>query len=374
MHVYSYNVLQHTNGAAEFNVQIVGKNSRMDVEHVKGGTWNSSSLTAGSSAIANDDEEKHFKRPVHRRTQSTVSVASDSDRSELSSGIAGPSASASMANRPPTPASSVPNTPAASTSGSMHPPSNKPSSRRSSMSNTAGSPMHHSQHGRSPSPIPNLPAIKMPPSPKSAPTSHTTLSLYGGQEVSPFFRRLNWSPDGALLLTPAGLFEDPFSILEPKKRKKEDDTEKGGVQPTVYIYSRANMASPPVAHLPGHRTSSIAVRFSPVLWEKRRLKPQTSPVIINLERGEEVEKDLPKATDGSGDDGQKSEATTSKTESPSTAKAVFDLPYRMMYAVATHDTAFIYDTQQAAPICMLGNLHYAPFTDVSWLVGSRLQK
>jgi chromatin assembly factor 1 subunit B len=38
---------------------------------------------------------------------------------------------------------------------------------------------------------------------------------------------------------------------------------------SVYIYSRANFARPPVAQLPGHKKASVAVRFSPVLFELR---------------------------------------------------------------------------------------------------------
>lgn len=49
-------------------------------------------------------------------------------------------------------------------------------------------------------------------------------------------------------------------------------------------------------------------------------------------------------------------------------KSLFDLPYRMVYAVATLNAVFLYDTQQAGPICMFGNLHYAPFTDLTWYV------
>jgi chromatin assembly factor 1 subunit B len=46
----------------------------------------------------------------------------------------------------------------------------------------------------------------------------------------------------------------------------------------------------------------------------------------------------------------------------------FDLPYRMIYAVATHDTVYVYDTQQSSPICLFSNLHFSSFTDLSWLV------
>ena len=42
------------------------------------------------------------------------------------------------------------------------------------------------------------------------------------------------------------------------------------------------------------------------------------------------------------------------------------LPYRIVFGVATPDTVVIYDTQQAVPIAMVGRIHYAPITDMSW--------
>ena len=38
----------------------------------------------------------------------------------------------------------------------------------------------------------------------------------------------------------------------------------------------------------------------------------------------------------------------------------------MIFAVATIDTVYIYDTQQHQPIASLGNLHYATYTDLAW--------
>ena len=48
------------------------------------------------------------------------------------------------------------------------------------------------------------------------------------------------------------------------------------------------------------------------------------------------------------------------------AASYIDLPYRMIFAVATHNSIVLYDTQQASPICMATNLHYHSFTDLSW--------
>ena len=44
----------------------------------------------------------------------------------------------------------------------------------------------------------------------------------------------------------------------------------------------------------------------------------------------------------------------------------FALPYRIVYAVATQDAVLVYDTQQQSPLCVVSNLHFATFTDLSW--------
>jgi chromatin assembly factor 1 subunit B len=40
----------------------------------------------------------------------------------------------------------------------------------------------------------------------------------------------------------------------------------------------------------------------------------------------------------------------------------------MIYAVATQDAIHIYDTQQQKPLCVVSNLHFATFTDITWYV------
>lgn len=62
-----------------------------------------------------------------------------------------------------------------------------------------------------------------------------------------FFRRLTFSPDGRLLLVPAGVY---------KEGPKEP------VSPTVYVYVRG-VWNAPSAHLPGLRNPAIGVRFNP---------------------------------------------------------------------------------------------------------------
>jgi hypothetical protein len=44
----------------------------------------------------------------------------------------------------------------------------------------------------------------------------------------------------------------------------------------------------------------------------------------------------------------------------------FSLPYRLVFAVATLDSLFIYDTQHSSPIVVVAGLHYAAITDIAW--------
>ena len=51
----------------------------------------------------------------------------------------------------------------------------------------------------------------------------------------------------------------------------------------------------------------------------------------------------------------------------------FDLPYRMVFAVATVETVIIYDTTEQQPLAVLGGLHFeaAPITDIAWSCDGR---
>ena len=212
--------------------------------------------------------------------------------------------------------------------------------------------------------------------------------LYGEEGVTRFFRRLTFSPDGSLLLTPAGQIEDqlfrgsPMLMSRSLSHENGDPPSGSGAnslprpkpanidagKPTVYIYSRANLARAPIAHLPGHKTASVAIRFSPVFYDLRTGgsingassepkqitldRAETAPVHVSLSMPppplpmKDVEKDGAEKEKGLG--------------------SVFALPYRLLYAVACQDSVLLYDTQQAGPIAIFRGLHYAGFTDVAW--------
>ncbi|KAF5350455.1 hypothetical protein D9756_008642 [Leucocoprinus leucothites] len=305
MHVYR---ISTKNG--QFEAHAVGRNTRMPTRH-----------TRTPSAHGHT-------RPKFFRSESSTSDAESAivlDKDDTSN------------NAPLTPATSVTNTPSL-TAGMFPPPpitanssssggasgtglgggtgggagaGGGVSSRRSSFSASSNAPNSpHSSSirygGRSPSPMPPLPAIRsLPP---SAQVQHwANVKLYGDESFTNFFRRLTFSPDGALLLTPAGQFEDPIIIPSSLSHKANSSAsgsstgkEEGGAttpvrgrkgRPTVvtdtssattagsstsststssvYIYSRANFARPPIAQLPGHKKASVAIRFSPILYELR---------------------------------------------------------------------------------------------------------
>jgi chromatin assembly factor 1 subunit B len=286
--------------------------------------------------------------------------------------------------------------------------------------------------------MPALPAIRALPSPSTA--TLASVKLYGDESFTNFFRRLTFSPDGGLLLTPAGQFEDPAVIpaSSGSSSSKGDETPSRGrkrlsinttsdiTDPTsassVFIYSRANFARPPVAQLPGHKKASVAVRFSPVLYELRQgvaggACPTGGETVAETKAGV-LEKDvegsmdvdiagtIAQSTSTQDKDSAsipqvaapapvlgRSYTTPSPALSPtdllrpptpaaskpstpvphshnsygnSTTGSVFALPYRMLFAVVTMDTVAIYDTQQAGPVCMLTKLHYDEFTDMTW--------
>jgi chromatin assembly factor 1 subunit B len=138
-------------------------------------------------------------------------------------------------------------------------------------------------------------------------------------------------------------------------------------KPTVYIYSRANLSKSPVAHLPGHKTSSVAIRFSPIFYDLRTSSSNgagSEPKQITLDKNQpgpvHVSLSMPPPPAPLASEGSK------EKEKEKTIGSIFALPYRLLYAVACQDAVLLYDTQQAGPIAIFKGLHYAGFTDVAW--------
>lgn len=131
--------------------------------------------------------------------------------------------------------------------------------------------------------------------------------LFHDDTLKSFFRRLSFSPDGQILVTSSGILE---TTDEESKTKTTTNVS--------YVFARKSFTRP-VLCVPSLDQYSVAIQFSPVLYE---LKEDT--------------------------------------------KSVFDLPYRMIYAIATNTSILLMDTQHAAPFAYIGDIHYTRLTDLTW--------
>nr|XP_040057334.1 chromatin assembly factor 1 subunit B [Gasterosteus aculeatus aculeatus]XP_040057335.1 chromatin assembly factor 1 subunit B [Gasterosteus aculeatus aculeatus] len=125
-----------------------------------------------------------------------------------------------------------------------------------------------------------------------------------------FFRRLSFTPDGSFLLAPAGCVEVGENIIN-----------------TTYIFSRKSLKRP-IAHLPCPAKATLAVRCCPVYFELRTKTKEDGSVEV-----------LPN---------------------------IFQLAYRMVFAVASEDSILLYDTQQTIPFGLVSNIHYHTLSDLTW--------
>ncbi|KAM6222354.1 chromatin assembly factor 1 subunit B [Rhynchocyon petersi] len=135
--------------------------------------------------------------------------------------------------------------------------------------------------------------------------------MFHDDSMKSFFRRLSFTPDGSLLLTPAGCVESGENVTN-----------------TTYVFSRRNLKRP-IAHLPCPGKATLAVRCCPVYFELR-------PV---METG---------------------------TSSQEPSQELMSLPYRVVFAVASEDSVLLYDTQQSFPFGYVSNIHYHTLSDISW--------
>ncbi|KAI1122238.1 WD40 repeat-like protein [Nemania abortiva] len=304
----------------------------------------------------------------HRRISSNSPAPPDMNyRAQLAVAVDTPSASIGS------PVLSAPGTPQ-SVPLPMNPPSVVSHSRRSSFSSR-----------RSVSPAPSLPLPAVMPmaaeaSPKPGYSSGIGMrnaNLYANETLTSFFRRLTFTPDGSLLLTPAGQYQVQQHQADGLKSTFE-------VINTVYIYTRGGINKPPIAHLPGHKKPSVAVRCSPIIYTLRQSPPTTQHITIDTSSAEDpipalpepISKpssaimDPPPPPTSSTSDPDKSASSKHPTVETNAStigpKPTFALPYRMVYAVATQDAVLLYDTQQTTPICVVSNLHLATFTDLTW--------
>ena len=137
--------------------------------------------------------------------------------------------------------------------------------------------------------------------------------LFHNETLPSFFRRLNMSPCGNLLCVPAGVF-------------RNDDLNEASNNPefanAVYVYTRGSLTSgsnKPIFSLPFLQKPALVIKFNPMFYK--------------LEEDKE---------------------------------GWVNLPFKLVFAVATSNEVLIYDSQNEKPITIVGNLHYTPITDLAW--------
>ena len=287
-----------------------------------------------------------------------------------------------LSSRPPpatsnsiaiSPVPSTPGTPLASNLPMDPPPVSH--SRRSSFGSSPS--IRRSASPASSLPLPAVKPIEMPSPCVLAGLGVKNSNIYANETLTSFFRRLTFAPDGSLLFTPAGQYKTSYlSAIDPTKTTEE-------ISNTVYIYTRAGFNKPPIAHLPGHKKPSVAVKCSPIFYTlKQGVKPAHN-IVLDTSSGEEAFPSLPDSVVSSSTNPSSMEPPSSidTSKHPPQAKGAasettsnqgptpaFALPYRIVYAVATQDAVYVYDTQQQTPLCVVSNLHFATFTDLSWYV------
>lgn len=150
------------------------------------------------------------------------------------------------------------------------------------------------------------------PVPEGSELFGKTIRIFHDDTLQTFFRRLCFTPDGKMLIVPAGV-ADSDGTSKPLH--------------TTYIYSRYALKQPAIV-LPSPDQYTIAVKCCPRLFKLRPQREDIGPAI--------------------------------------------PLPYRMIFAVATKSSVYLYDTQQKMPFGVISNIHYTRLTDLTWSSDARI--
>jgi len=130
--------------------------------------------------------------------------------------------------------------------------------------------------------------------------------LFLDDSHSCMFRRLDWSPDGSFLICPAA---------------NSVDSKAQGKPYAATLFARGHWEAPVFQFL-GYDKPATRVKACPLLWER--------------------------------------------TSSTREQNDLVQLPYRVLFAVATLDTVFLYDIDEPFPIGYIKGMHWEPITDLCW--------
>ncbi|KAH3903603.1 Cac2p SCDLUD_001247 [Saccharomycodes ludwigii] len=155
----------------------------------------------------------------------------------------------------------------------------------------------------------NIKELKLQNKVIKAEIDHFMVSLFHNETLPSFFRRLKFSPCGSLLITPSGVM----------RQGTGNNNSSVNYINTVYIFGRSNFKTP-IGCIPNLPKPAIAIAFNPNFYE----------------------------------------------HSSNITQSAIKLPYKLVFAVATVNQVFIYDSSDLACIASVANLHYSPITDICW--------
>lgn len=149
-----------------------------------------------------------------------------------------------------------------------------------------------------------------------------SFKMFHDDTMRSFFRRLTFTPDGEILIVPAGCMECGDKMIN-----------------STYMFSRQLLTKPSV-YLPSPNKVTVCVRCCPQKFELKKISRQES-----------------------GSEDQTNNNNLKEWEKYST---MFSLPYRTVFAVGTEDSVLFYDTQQQMPFAHVTNIHYHQISDLAW--------
>eukprot|EP00948_MAST-09A_sp_MAST-9A-sp1_P003099 g3099.t1 len=189
--------------------------------------------------------------------------------------------------------------------------------------------------------------------------------MFYDESVPTFFRRLDWSPDGSLLIAPTGFYKDYR-------------TEGSVAHATTFGFLRGTFDRP-AFHIQSRLDAdpSICVRFCPKLFrlsnnnkdDKSNPETHTTSRLQEKQTVSSISINRPSVANPSGVVDPSSK--TINNNKSGSSKSYINLPYKMVFAIATLKTVEIYDTESLQPIAHVSGLHYASLHDLAWSADGR---
>lgn len=168
--------------------------------------------------------------------------------------------------------------------------------------------------------------------------------FFSDDTVQTFCRRFEFSPDGQFLIAPTSRLVEREKPQPKESQHQEDEPMPDASEETkqratplgkpttipnkpinIFVVFKRSSLNKPFLYYPVGREVALCVRFSPVVYKLR-----------------------------------KSEAN------------LWEIPYRIVFAVATTRSVLIYDSQQSTPIGYVSQIHLARLTDLSWSHDGRM--